>query len=131
MSMSLHHPSLSMNGKKKGKVKFRNADEARRARELDESWNTLQKKWGVDKQDKKRKQAKSAEPLSYKLDVPNGRSTSNHIPSRNTGEIGAVTYKPSPQYTGNEVLGISQMAKSNAVPVFNSDHIVEIARMRR
>lgn len=34
-------------------------------------------------------------------------------------------------YTGTECIGISQMAKSNAVPVFNSGHILEIARMRR
>ena len=31
MSMHLHHPSLSLNGKKRGKVKFRNAAEAQRA----------------------------------------------------------------------------------------------------
>ena len=41
MSMHLHHPSLSLNGKKRGRVKFRNADEARKARELDASWKEL------------------------------------------------------------------------------------------
>ena len=38
MTMHLEGPWLSMSGKKRGKVKFRNAEEARRARELDESW---------------------------------------------------------------------------------------------
>jgi len=40
MTMHLEGPWLSMSGKKRGKVKFRNAEEARRARELDESWRT-------------------------------------------------------------------------------------------
>ena len=31
MSMHLHHPSLSLGGKRKGKVKFRNAEEAKKA----------------------------------------------------------------------------------------------------
>ena len=53
MSMHLHHPALSLNGKKKGKHKFRNAEEARKARELDESWKALQKKWAVDEEEKK------------------------------------------------------------------------------
>jgi hypothetical protein len=43
--MHLHHPSLSLNGKKKGKIKFRNAEEAHRARELEDSWKDLQKKF--------------------------------------------------------------------------------------
>ena len=48
MSMHLHHPSLSLNGKRKGKVKFRNADEARKARELEESWKKLLKAQGIE-----------------------------------------------------------------------------------
>ena len=46
MTMHLEGPWLSYNGKKRGKVKFRNAEEARKARELDASWKELQKKWG-------------------------------------------------------------------------------------
>ena len=33
MTMHLAHPSLTMGGKRKGKQKFRNADEARKARD--------------------------------------------------------------------------------------------------
>jgi len=128
--MHLAHPSLSLSGKRKGKKKFRNADEARKARELDDSWKELQKKWGVEAEEKKRKRAMAAEPLTYKLDVPAGRSTA-HIPSRNTGEIGVATYKPSPQYTGTKVKGIGTMHKSNAVPIFSDDEAKEISSMRR
>ena len=76
------HPALTTGGKKKGKVKFRNADEARRARALAEDWAALQKKWGVEAADKKRKQALKAEPLTYKLTAPAGRGNANHLPSR-------------------------------------------------
>jgi hypothetical protein len=38
MTMHLAHPSISLNGKRKGKQKFKNAAEAQRARELAESF---------------------------------------------------------------------------------------------
>jgi hypothetical protein len=44
---------------------------------------------------------------------------------------GSTALKAPKVYTGDNLIGISQMSKSNAVPVFNTDHIVEIARMRR
>ena len=128
--MHLHHPSLSMNGKKKGKQKFRNAEEARKSRELDESWKAMQAKWGVDAEDKKRKRAMSAEPLNYNLSAPVGRETQK-ISSRDTGHIGAVRTKEIPQYTGTKIKGIGTMHKSNAVPIFSDEQAVEISRMRR
>lgn len=130
MSMHLHHPSLSLSGKKKGKPKFRNAEEARKARELDASWKELQKKWDVDADEKRRRRALAAEPLDYKLTAPVGRSTSNHIPSRNTGD-GVASSKPAQQYTGTKMLGIGTMHKSNSVPIFSDEEAIEIATMRR
>lgn len=129
MTMHLAHPALSFAGKKKGKIKFRNAVEAKKARELEASWKELQKKWDVEAEDKKRKHALAAEPLNYKLSTPPGRTTTNHLPSRVTE--GGSTAPVHKVYTGDKIIGISQMAKSNAVPVFNTEHIVEIARMRR
>ena len=129
MSMHLHHPSLSLNGKKKGKVKFRNADEAKKSRELDESWKLLQKKWAVEAEDKKRKRALSAEPLKYSLNSPNQRTTV-HIPSRGDSTGNAVL-KPNPVYTGTKIKGIGTMHKSNAVPIFSDEEAVAIANMRR
>jgi len=130
MSMHLHHPSLSLNGKRKGRVKFRNAEEARKARELDASWKELQKKWEVDAEDKKRRRAMSAEPLSYQLTTPIGRSTTHNIPSRNTGD-GIAAAKTAPQYTGTKMKGIGVMHKSNSVPIFSDEEAVAIATMRR
>lgn len=44
---------------------------------------------------------------------------------------GPVSSKPSPVYTGTKIIGVAQMAKSNAVPVFSNEEIIDIARMRR
>lgn len=130
MTMHLHHPSLSMGGKKKGKVKFRNADEARKARELDSSWKELQKKWGVDAEEKKRKRALSAETLSYSLPTPVGRTNTHHIKSLNSG-AGVATLAPAKVYTGTKIKGIGTMHKSNAVPIFSDQEAIEISQMRR
>jgi len=130
MSMHLHHPSLSLNGKKKGKVKFRNAEEARKARELDEQWNALQKKWGVEAEEKKRKRAMSAETLTYSLPTPIGRTNTHHIKSLNSG-AGIATLASPKVYTGTKVKGIATMHKSNAVPVFSNEEAQDISRMRR
>jgi hypothetical protein len=119
-----------MGGKRKGKVKFKNAAEAQRARELDHDWKELQKKWGVEQEEKKRRRAMGAEKLTYKLSAPAGRSTSSHIPSLSTGNQGGTLIAPK-VYTGTKVKGIATMHKSNAVPVFSDEEAVEISRMRR
>jgi len=128
--MHLHHPSLSLDGKKKGKQKFASAEHARKARDLDESWKEIQKRWGVEAEDRKRRRAMTAEPLKghYSLAIPEGRSTA-HIPSRDTG--GNATLAPAKVYTGTKVKGIATMHKSNAVPVFSDEQAVDISRMRR
>jgi len=131
MSMHLHHPSLSLNGKKRGKVKFRNAAEAQRARELEESWKELLKTQGIEAEERRRRRAMSAEPLVYKLTTPPGRTTSHHIPSHNTGEAGTSTNTPIKQYTGTKVKGIGTMHKSNAVPIFSDEEAIAISSMRR
>jgi len=128
--MHLHHPSLSTTGKKKGKIKFRNAAEAQRARELDADWKELLKRQGVEQEDCKRRRAMIAEPLVYKLDTPVGRTNTKHIPSLGTGG-GVATLAPAKVYTGTKVKGIATMHKSNAVPVFSDEEAIDISRMRR
>jgi hypothetical protein len=130
MSMHLHHPSLSLNGRKRGKVKFRNAAEAARARDLDADWKKLKADWGVEAEQKRQRRAMKAEPLTYQLSVPPGRET-QRIQSRDTGHTGAVRTKDSPQYTGTKILGIGTLHKSNAVPVFSDEEAIAIATMRR
>lgn len=130
MSMHLEGPWLSTTGKRKGKVKFRNADEARKARELDEAWKLLQKKWAVEAEEKKRRRALNAEPLVYKLTTPIGRTTTNHIKSVGDSTGNAAMAAPK-VYTGTKVKGIATLHKSNAVPVFSNEEAQDISRMRR
>ena len=129
--MHLEGPWLSTTGKRKGRRKFASAEHARKARELDESWKELQKKWAVEAEDKKRGRAMSAPSLSssYSLKIPEGRDTTAHIKSVDTG--GNAVLKPSPVYTGTKVKGIATMHKSNAVPVFSNEEAVDISKMRR
>ena len=130
MTMHLEGPWLSLTGKKKGRVKFRNAEEARKARELEESWKKLLKAQGIESENRKRTRALKAEPLTYKLSAPAGRGNTNHIPSLNSG-AGVATLAPAKVYTGTKVMGIATMHKSNAVPVFSDEEAIDISRMRR
>jgi hypothetical protein len=129
--MHLEGPWLSTTGKQKTKRKFASAEHAKKARELDESWKALQKKWGVEAEASKRSRAMSAPTLgsAYKLTIPEGRNTTAHIKSVNTG--GNAVLKPSPVYTGTKVKGIATMHKSNAVPVFSDEEAQDISKMRR
>jgi hypothetical protein len=130
--MHLEGPWLSTTGKQKGKKKFASADHARKAREQEQSWKELQKKWGIDAEAKKRSRAMSAPTLSsaYSLSIPAGRNTTAHIPSRST-DGGTATLAAPKVYTGTKVKGIATMHKSNAVPVFSDEEAKDISKMRR
>jgi len=130
MTMHLCGPALSLIGKKKGRQKFRNAEEARKARELEANWKALKNKWGVEAESRRRNRAMAAEPLTYSLSAPPGRTTTHNIPSLNTG-AGVAVKKESPQYTGTKMIGIGVMHKSNSVPIFSDDEAKEISSMRR
>lgn len=131
MTMHLVGPWLTTTGKRKGKKKFASAEAKRKSEQLDKEWKDLQKKWGVEIEERKRKRAMSAEPLkgSYTLSPPPGRST-EHIPSRGF-DNGIAAWVPPKQYTGTKVKGIATMHKSNAVPIFSDEEAVDIAKMRR
>ena len=129
MSMHLCGPALTTTGKRRGKFKFRNAEEARKARELDAEWKDLLKRQGVEQEEKRRRRAMAAEPLVYKLETPVGRTNTHHIPSRDTG--GTAPLAAPKVYTGTKVKGIATMHKSNAVPVFSDEEAIDISKMRR
>lgn len=77
-------------------------------------------------------QLKSIQPASHMsfVDPAPAVRTTRHIPSRDTG--GAIAaLKPTQMYTGTAMLGIGQLHKSNAVPVFRQEDAEDIARMRR
>jgi len=129
MSMHLCGPALTTTGKKRCKFKFRNAEEARKSRELDAEWKDLLKRQGVEQEERRRRRAMAAEPLVYKLETPVGRTNTHHIPSRDTG--GTAPLAAPKVYTGTKVKGIATMHKSNAVPVFSDEEAIDISKMRR
>ena len=124
MTMHIVGPWLSAGGKKKGKQKFRNAEEAKRSRELKESWEKLLQRQGVPKE--KRKPTK-VQPLVYSLSV---RETLK-IKSLPDTVKGAISSKQIPKYTGDKIIGIVTMHKSNAVPIFSDNEAKDISSMRR
>lgn len=127
MTMHLTHPSLSTTGKSKGKRKYRNAAEAKRARELDASWAELEKKWGVASS--KTKNKNTADRLEYKLDVPADRNSRN-VKSLGNG-VGVATKSETKKYSGTAMIGVTVLHKSCLQPVFNHEAAVDAAKMRR
>ena len=127
MSMHLVHPSLSMIGKKKGKFKWKSAEQKRNHEQLQESWSRLIAETST-------KPATTKEPLLSraipKLVPPPGRSTNAHIPSLDTG-LGLAAKKDNPVYTGDKVLGVSIVHKSCLQPVFSETRAKDFAGMRR
>ena len=128
MTMHLEGPWLSMSGKRKGKQKFRNADEARKARELAQEWEQKQAEW---------KSMSRPVPKSFSVSktkstpqIPPGRETTK-IPSLGMWVKGAVNVKQTQQYTGDKIIGIGTMHKSNAVPIFTDQQAKDISTMRR
>jgi hypothetical protein len=134
MTMHLVGPWLTTTGKKKGKKKFRNADVANRARKNAESWQAFLDKWGV-KEDVKTtgkpvQKSTWMGPTVNSRVVVDPRRLTNHIPSLDTGK-GIAVKKEVTQYTGTAMLGIGQLHKSNAIPVFSKEDAVDISKMRR
>jgi hypothetical protein len=129
--MHLHHPALSLNGKKKGKQKFRNAEEARKARELSHEWERKQAEWkAMSKPAGNQKQKSNTSTL-----VPIGpyiRDTGPKIPSLNGGrDMSPAVLKPTQMYTGSKVKGITVVHKSCLQPVFTNQEAIDAAHMRR
>jgi len=60
---------------------------------------------------------------------PPGRETKVY-PSLNTN-VGSTAKKEHQTYTGDNMLGIGQLHKSNSVPVFKKEDAEDLAKMRR
>ena len=139
MTMHLLPPMYSTTGKRKGKQKFRNADAANKARQNAEAWQQLLEKYDV-KTDKmvvaKSKPARKevsktvASPrYDWRSRIDPSRLT-DHIPSVDTGV--SVASKPQDKvYTGDAMIGIGQLHKSNGIPVFSKEEAHDLAIMRR
>ena len=129
MTMHLCPPALTMTGKRKGKQKFRTADQARKKRELDAEWDQKQREWAS--MSKLSHTQTKFTPLKTKMpQIPADRNTRS-IESLDTKHTGAVTIKQTQHYTGDNMLGITIVHKSCLQPVFNQEEAVAAAQMRR
>ena len=134
MSMHLLPPMYSTTGKKRGKAKFRNADAANKARKNAESWQAFLDKWDIKPDDKtNRKPVQKSTwmgPTVNSRVVVDPKRLTHNIPSVVTG-AGVAVKKPVQQYTGDAMIGLGQLHKSNTVPIFKAQDAVDIAKMRR
>ncbi len=62
--------------------------------------------------------------------IPREGSSTKDIPSLGDG-VGNAIAKPIQEYTGDEMIGIGQLHKSNAIPVFRNNDIKDLGKMRR
>lgn len=135
MTMHLEGPWLSTTGKRRGKRKFRNADEARKARELAEQWEANKARWeamspGFSRGLSKTKSTVKINPVVSNAPIIDENRNTKRFPSVDTGA--GSTAKAAPKvYTGTKIKGIGTMHKSNSVPIFSDEEAVAIAHMRR
>lgn len=59
------------------------------------------------------------------------RGQQERVRSASNASIGVATVKETVHYTGDAMLGIAQLHKSNAVPVFSQKDAEDVAKMRR
>ena len=130
MTMHLEGPWLTTTGKRRGKQKFRNADQARKARELEESWLQLNERLAKEAPKFSSEKINSGHDQTLLTpQYPPGREP-NLIPSK-PDTVFVAAAKTTQIYTGNNIKGIGTLHKSNAVPVFSDQEAIEIATMRR
>jgi len=140
MTMHLLPPMFSTTGKKKGKAKHRNADAANKARRNAEAWQQLLEKYDVKTSSKvvvgKSKPVRATGSKSVISGGSDWRSRvdprrlTDHIPSIDTG-VGLAARPADKVYTGDAMLGVSVLHKSNGIPVFRQEDAVDISKMRR
>jgi len=129
MSMHLEGPWLSTTGKRKVKQKFRSAEQAKQHRQQEKEWVDLKKKWGAEELERKSKKG-LGRPLYQAPKLDFRGSDMLNKPSLGSG-VGVAVKQDAMAYTGSLIKGVSQMHKSNSVPVIDNTQIEEISKMRR
>jgi hypothetical protein len=129
MSMHLEGPWLSTTGKRKGKKKWASAEAKREALRLEQEWNELKKRHGAEQEQRRRARAATAEVYVSPAKTHRGADQPK-ISSRDTGWV-PCTKGADKVYTGDKIIGIGTMHKSNAVPIFSDEQAIDISKMRR
>lgn len=123
--MHMEGPWLTMTGRRRGKKKFASAEKKRQAEILEQEWEKLKAKYEPKSKIKLgRSSYVSPKPLRRDAEQP-------RIPSLDTGVKGPVNVRMPQKYTGDNIVGIGTMHKSNAVPIFSDQEAKDISSMRR
>lgn len=142
MSMHLESPALTTTRTKKYKLKLTKQKRAQLEMDLFH-YNKKQKSMGESKvtfdeyldircgrvTKRPRHPSEMGEYNGPSYDPPPGRETPRY-PSLNTN-AGSTTKREHQHYTGENLLGIGQLHKSNAIPVFKQEDAEDLAKMRR
>lgn len=126
MTMHMLGPAYNTTGKSKSKQKYKSAAQAAQARRNAENWQRLLEKYDVKPQSRNTKTTRKHSNVS----VYRRESNISDIPSLDSG-LGCAPKRESSKYTGDAMIGIGQLHKSNAVPVFKQEDAEAISKMRR
>lgn len=85
----------------------------------------INKKYSVNEE-----KLKNLPKFQYKLDIPEDRKITQNIRSHQP-TVGDTCKKQSLQYTGDKIIGLASMHKSNIVPIFSQTEAEDVAKMRR
>lgn len=96
-----------------------------------QAWKEQQEKYKTTYSSKSKKAwtPEVVSSISSRLDLNSHRLSSN-FPSRDSG-MGVAAKKANTTYTGDKLLGIGNLHKSNLVPVFKDEEAKDLASMRR
>lgn len=112
--------------KKKKTIKYKSADDKRKALEAEVFQKNMEKRWNITQSNSNRRSVSTKE---YVMNT-SYRGSDQKIPS--VPLTGGVCAKPLTHvYTGTLIKGISTMHKSNAVPVTSQEQMIDISKMRR
>jgi len=129
--MHMEGPWLSTTGRKKGPKKWTSSAQKQQAQQRQQEWD--RKLVQFDKMSPGFSTGPYNAPKKTMSDVmpriPPGRETPR-APSQDTGWIPCVKVRDT-EYTGEKMLGIGVMHKSNSVPIFSDQEARDISKMRR
>ena len=114
------------------KVKYKSAEEKRKALEAEKQWQAMAKEHGLSAKPSNSRSLKDAlKKKSYTPPAPAYRGSDSKPPSLVTNTKGGGSRVTTQKYTGTLITGIATMHKSNAVPVIDQAQAIEISKMRR
>lgn len=108
---------------KKRKTKYSSSEQKQKSIQLQKEWEDMMKKYDT-KPVRKLQRKVYMPPVTVRRETP-------RYPSLDTGGNATKPINHDKVYTGDKMIGIAVMHKSNSVPVFSSDSAKEISTMRR